>query len=309
MEFKHVPVLLNETVDYLQIKAGGIYVDCTLGGGGHSLEILNRLNGEGTLIGIDQDAEAIIAAKEKLKAFSNVIYVHDNFYNIDKILKELEIPKIDGIMMDLGVSSFQLDEAKRGFSYMKDAPLDMRMDTQSELSAYHVVNNYTEQQLLKVLWEYGEEKFARRIVRKILERREVSPIETTLELANLIKESIPAKFQKQGHPAKKTFQAIRIEVNKELVILDKSIEDSVNHVKTKGRIAVITFQSLEDRIIKNKFRTLQDPCICPKDFPVCACGRIPSLKVLTRKPVDPTDTEMENNPRSKSAKLRVAEKI
>lgn len=309
MEFKHVPVLLNETVDNLQIKAGGIYVDCTLGGGGHSLEILTRLKGTGTLIGIDQDEEAITAAKEKLKAFSNVIYVHDNFYNIDNILKELEIPKVDAIMMDLGVSSFQLDEAKRGFSYMKDAPLDMRMNTENELSAYQVVNNYSEQELLKVLWEYGEEKFARRIVHKILESREVSPIETTLELANLIKASIPAKFQKQGHPAKKTFQAIRIEVNKELIILDKSIDDSVNHLKTKGRIAVITFQSLEDRIIKNKFRTLQDPCICPRDFPVCACGRIPSLKVLTRKPIEPTDMEMQDNPRSKSAKLRVAEKI
>ena len=309
MEFKHVPVLLNETVDYLQVKAGGIYVDCTLGGGGHSLEILNRLKGTGTLIGIDQDLDAIKAAKEKLKDFSNVIYVHDNFYNIDKILQNLEIPSVDAIMMDLGVSSFQLDEAQRGFSYMKDAPLDMRMDTQSQLSAYYVVNNYTEEQLLKVLWEYGEEKFARRIVHKILEQRAAQPIKTTGELAKLIKESIPARFQKQGHPAKKTFQAIRIEVNKELVILDKSIQDSVNHLNVKGRIAVITFQSLEDRIIKNKFRSLENPCICPRDFPVCACGRIPSLKVLTRKPIEPSEAEMESNPRSKSAKLRVAQKI
>ena len=309
MEFKHVPVLLNETVDYLQVKAGGIYVDCTLGGGGHSLEILNRLKGEGTLIGIDQDLDAIKAAKEKLKDFSNVIYVHDNFYNIDKILQNLEIPSVDAIMMDLGVSSFQLDEAQRGFSYMKDAPLDMRMDTQSQLSAYYVVNNYTEEELLKVLWEYGEEKFARRIVHKILEQRVAEPIKTTGELAKLIKESIPARFQKQGHPAKKTFQAIRIEVNKELVILDKSIQDSVNHLNVKGRIAVITFQSLEDRIIKNKFRSLENPCICPRDFPVCACGRIPSLKVLTRKPIEPSEAEMESNPRSKSAKLRVAQKI
>ena len=309
MEFKHVPVLLNETVDYLQVKAGGIYVDCTLGGGGHSLEILNRLKGTGTLIGIDQDLDAIKAAKEKLKDFSNVIYVHDNFYNIDKILQNLEIPSVDAIMMDLGVSSFQLDEAQRGFSYMKDAPLDMRMDTQSQLSAYYVVNNYTEEQLLKVLWEYGEEKFARRIVHKILEQRAAQPIKTTGELAKLIKESIPARFQKQGHPAKKTFQAIRIEVNKELVILDKSIQDSVNHLNSKGRIAVITFQSLEDRIIKNKFRSLENPCICPRDFPVCACGRIPSLKVLTRKPIEPSEAEMESNPRSKSAKLRVAQKI
>lgn len=309
MEFKHVPVLLNETVDYLQVKAGGIYVDCTLGGGGHSLEILKRLKGEGTLIGIDQDLEAIKAAKEKLKDFSNVIYVHDNFYNIDKILQNLEIASVDAIMMDLGVSSFQLDEAQRGFSYMKDAPLDMRMDTQSQLSAFYVVNNYTEEELLKVLWEYGEEKFARRIVHKILEQRVDTPIKTTGELAKLIKASIPVKFQKQGHPAKKTFQAIRIEVNKELVILDKSIQDSVNHLNVKGRIAVITFQSLEDRIIKNKFRSLQNPCICPRDFPVCACGRIPSLKVLTRKPIEPSEAEMESNPRSKSAKLRVAQKI
>lgn len=309
MGFKHVPVLLNETVDYLQVKAGGIYVDCTLGGGGHSLEILKRLKGEGTLIGIDQDLEAIKAAKEKLKDFSNVIYVHDNFYNIDKILQNLEIASVDAIMMDLGVSSFQLDEAQRGFSYMKDAPLDMRMDTQSQLSAFYVVNNYTEEELLKVLWEYGEEKFARRIVHKILEQRVDTPIKTTGELAKLIKASIPVKFQKQGHPAKKTFQAIRIEVNKELVILDKSIQDSVNHLNVKGRIAVITFQSLEDRIIKNKFRSLQNPCICPRDFPVCACGRIPSLKVLTRKPIEPSEAEMESNPRSKSAKLRVAQKI
>lgn len=309
MEFKHISVLLNEVIESLNIKEDGIYVDCTLGGAGHSSEILKRLSNKGRLVGIDQDTNALEAAKEKLKNYQNVTYVHDNFYNIDSILKELKIDKVDGILMDLGVSSYQLDTAERGFSYMKDAPLDMRMNREKGFSAYEVVNEYSASELFRIMRDYGEEKFAKRIADFIIRAREIKPIDTTLELVDIIKAAIPAKFQKGGHPAKKTFQAIRIEVNSELAILDKAVGDSINNLNEKGRISIITFHSLEDRIIKNKFKDLENPCTCPKEFPICICGKNPIVKVITKKPMEPTDEEKEINSRSKSAKLRVAEKI
>ncbi len=309
MEFKHISVLLNEVIESLNIKEDGIYVDCTLGGAGHSSEILKHLSNKGRLIGIDQDTNALEAAKEKLKNYQNVTYVHDNFYNIDSILKELKIDKVDGILMDLGVSSYQLDTAERGFSYMKDAPLDMRMNREKGFSAYEVVNEYSASELFRIMRDYGEEKFAKRIADFIIRAREIKPIDTTLELVDIIKAAIPAKFQKGGHPAKKTFQAIRIEVNSELTILDKAVGDSINNLNEKGRISIITFHSLEDRIIKNKFKDLENPCTCPKEFPICICGKNPIVKVITKKPIEPTDEEKEINSRSKSAKLRVAEKI
>ncbi len=309
MEFKHVSVLLNECIEALDIKKDGIYVDCTMGGGGHSLEIIRKLDGNGRLIGIDQDTNAIAAAKKRLEGFSNVTYVHDNFHNIDSILESLEIEKVDGILMDLGVSSHQLDEAERGFSYMKNAPLDMRMNRESSLSAYEVVNTYSEEDLYRIIKEYGEERFAKRIAQFIVERRAQKPLETTFELVDIITAAIPGKFRKEGHPGKRTFQAIRIEVNQELKILDKAIRDSVARLNSRGRIAVITFHSLEDREIKNLFKEMEDPCICPKDFPVCVCGRKPSVKVITKKPILPSDEELAENSRSRSAKLRVAEKL
>ena len=310
MDFKHVSVLLNECIEALNIKEDGIYVDCTLGGAGHSSEILKKLSTEGRLIGIDQDSNALDAAKEKLKEYNNVIYVHDNFINIAEILESLSISKVDGILMDLGVSSHQLDVAERGFSYMKEAPLDMRMNRENDFSAYDVVNNYSAEEITKVIRDYGEEKFAKRIAQFIVDRRADKPVETTLELVDIIKAAIPAKFRREGpHPAKRTFQAIRIEVNQELQILNKTIEDGVKSLNENGRIAIITFHSLEDRIVKVKFKDLQDPCKCPKDFPICACGKKPIVKILSRKPIEPTDIEVEENPRSRSAKLRVCEKI
>ena len=309
MEFKHISVLLNESINALNIKENGIYVDCTLGGGGHSLEILKILKGTGQVIGIDQDTNALTAAKERLKEYNNVIYVHDNFYNIKNILHSLEIDKVDGILMDLGVSSHQLDEAERGFSYMRNAALDMRMNRDNSKSAYDVVNSYSEQELYKIIKDYGEDRFAKRIANFIVEGRKLKPIETTFELVDIIKHAIPAKFRKEGHPGKKTFQAIRIEVNQELAILDKAIEDSIENLNVQGRIAVITFHSLEDRLVKNKFKEQEDPCKCPKDFPQCVCGKVPIIKIITRKPIEPDIEEKENNSRSKSAKLRVAEKL
>ncbi len=282
MEFKHISVLLEETIDSLNIKEDGVYVDCTLGGGGHSKEILKKLSHKGKLIGIDQDTSAIKAAKERLKDYENVIYVHNNFYNIDSILEELDIDKVDGIIMDLGVSSYQLDEASRGFSYMKDAPLDMRMNREENLSAYGVINNYKEEELFKILKNYGEEKFSRKIARFIVEKRTENPIETTGELVEIIRKAIPAKFQREGHPAKRTFQAIRIEVNKELQILNKAIEDSVNRLNKDGRLSIITFHSLEDRIVKVKFKELEKPCTCPPSFPICVCGKEPQIKIITK---------------------------
>lgn len=310
MNFKHISVLLDEVIEGLDIKPDGIYVDCTLGGGGHSIEILKRLSDKGRLIGIDQDTNALKAAGEKLKNFENVTYVHDNFYNIEEILKSLNIEKVDGILMDLGVSSHQLDAGERGFSYMQDAPLDMRMNRESDFSAYNVINEYEEKELYRIIKEYGEEKFAKRIAFNIVKSRNEKAIETTLQLVDIIKSSIPAKFRREGHhPAKRTFQAIRIEVNRELYILDKAIEDGVNRLNKGGRITIITFHSLEDRIVKNKFKQLQNPCTCPKDFPICVCGKIPKLKVISRKPIVASEEELEDNPRSRSAKLRIGEKV
>lgn len=310
MEFKHLSVLLNETIEGLNVKNDGIYVDCTLGGAGHSIEILKRMNGSGLLIGIDQDTNALKAASEKLKDFKNVKYVHNNFYNIDSILDELNIEKVDGILMDLGVSSHQLDVPERGFSYMKDAPLDMRMDRDSDFSAFDVVNGYDEEELFKIIISYGEEKFARKIARSIINARQSKNIETTLELVDIIKASIPARLRKEGsHPAKKTFQAVRIEVNKELEILDKAIRDSIDRLNPGGRIAIITFHSLEDRIVKNIFKDEANSCICPKEFPICNCGKKSKIKIITKKPIEASDEELQNNSRSKSAKLRVAEKL
>ena len=273
MEFNHVSVLLNECLEALNIKEDGIYVDCTLGGAGHSSQIVKRLSNEGRLIGIDQDKDALRAAGERLHNFSNVTFVHNNFHNIGAILEELEIEKVDGILMDLGVSSYQLDEGERGFSYMKDAPLDMRMNRENNFSAYDVVNDYSEEELYRIIRDYGEEKFAKRIANFIVTRRSEKNIETTLELVEIIKNAIPAKARREGpHPAKRTFQAIRIEVNSELSILNKAIEDGVNKLNKGGRMAIITFHSLEDRIVKNKFRDLAVSCRCPKEFPICICG-------------------------------------
>lgn len=309
MEFKHVPVLLKEVIDGLNIKEDGIYVDCTLGGAGHSSEIVKRLSKKGRLIGIDQDINALNAAKERLSNFDNVSYVHDNFYNIDSILQELHIDKVDGILMDLGVSSHQLDTAERGFSYMKEAPLDMRMDRESHISAHEIINGYSEEELYRIIKEYGEERFAKKIANLIVNQRIIKPIETTFELVDIIKKAIPMKFQKNGHPAKKTFQAIRIEVNRELFILDKAVEDSISRLNKEGRLAIITFHSLEDRIIKQKFKELENPCTCPKEFPICVCGKTSTIDIISKKPIEPTDDEKEANSRSRSAKLRVVEKI
>lgn len=309
MEFKHIPVLLNEVIENLNIKENGIYVDCTLGGGGDSFEILKHLSKDGRLIGIDQDIKAIESSKERFKCFNNVVYVHDNFYNIDTILKNIGIDKVDGAVMDLGVSSYQLDNPQRGFSYMKDSPLDMRMNTDQDFTAFDVVNSYSEDELTKIFKEYGEERFSKRIARLIVSERSQKSISSTLELVDIIRRAIPMKFQNNGHPAKKVFQAIRIEVNKELDVIESAIENVINHLEAGGRIEVITFHSLEDRIVKNKFKKLQNPCTCPSDFPVCVCGKKPVIKIITSKPIEPTEKEKELNSRSKSAKLRIAEKI
>ena len=310
MEFNHVSVLLNECLDALNIKEDGIYVDGTLGGAGHSSEILKRLSQEGRLIGIDQDTDALKAAQNRLQNFNNVTFVHNNFHNIKQILDELDIEEVDGILMDLGVSSYQLDKGERGFSYMKDAPLDMRMNRDNEFSAYDVVNTYSEEELYRIIRDYGEEKFAKRIATFIVNARAEKNIETTLELVEIIKNAIPAKARREGpHPAKRTFQAIRIEVNSELSILNRAIEDGVDKLSKGGRMAIITFHSLEDRIVKNKFRDLAVSCRCPREFPICVCGEKAKVKVISRKAIEPTKEEVEINPRSRSAKLRVIEKI
>lgn len=310
MEFKHVSVLLHECIEALNIKENGVYVDCTMGGAGHSSEIVKKLSKEGTLIGIDQDTEALKAAKKKLERYNNIKYIHDNFNNIDNILTDIDVNKVDGILMDLGVSSYQLDNSERGFSYMNDAPLDMRMNRESSLTAYDIVNNYTEEELMKIFYEFGEEKFSKRIANFIVNSRKEKTINTTLELVDIIKAAIPAKARREGpHPAKRIFQAIRIEVNNELGILNKSIEDGIYRLNKGGRMAIITFHSLEDRIVKNKFKKLQSPCECPPDFPICVCNKEPVIKIITRKPIEPSKEEVENNPRSRSAKLRVIEKI
>lgn len=297
-------------MDALNIKKDGVYADGTLGGGGHSEKILERLSGKGLLIGIDRDIEAIEAAKERLKNYSNVIYENTNFKNIKEILQKNDIKNIDGAVLDLGVSSYQLDNADRGFSYIASSRLDMRMDTSASLDAYKVVNTYSEERLAKIFFEYGEEKFSRRIAAKIVEERAKKPIETTLELSELVKKCIPQKTVKKGsHPAKRVFQAIRIEVNGELDILEGAINDFFDSLKSGGRLAIISFHSLEDRIVKNTFANLARGCVCPKDFPVCVCGQKPRGKIITKKAVVPTENEIEFNKRSKSSKLRVIEKI
>ncbi|TCW36101.1 16S rRNA (cytosine1402-N4)-methyltransferase [Thermohydrogenium kirishiense] len=308
MEFKHESVLLNETIEYLKVKPDGVYVDGTLGGGGHSYEILRRLP-KGRLIAIDRDMDALHAASMRLKDFNNVTFVHDNYKNIKNILKNIDIERIDGAILDLGVSSYQLDEVKRGFSYMHDAPLDMRMDKESALTAEHVVNNYSEDDIAKILFDYGEEKWAKRIAKFIVEERKKRPIKTTFQLVDIIKKAVPASKRRTGpHPAKRTFQAIRIEVNDELKGLDSAIDDFIDVMNPNGRIAIITFHSLEDRIVKNMYKKLENPCACPKNLP-CTCGKKPVIKIITKKPVTPNKEELETNPRSRSAKLRVAEKL
>ncbi len=310
MEFHHVSVLLNECIEGLKIKENGIYVDGTLGGGGHSLEIVKRLGEGGRLIGIDQDTDALKAAGERLKDYSDkVTYVHSNFENVRQVLNDLGIEKADGFLIDIGVSSFQLDEAERGFSYMQDAPLDMRMNSENELSAYDVVNNYSEEALNNVIFGYGEERWAKRIAQFIVAEREKKPIETTFELVEVIKKAIPKGARKDGpHPAKRTFQAIRIEVNRELEILEKTIDDMTDLLNPGGRLCVITFHSLEDRIVKNAFRKQENPCTCPPEFPICVCGKKPKAKIITRKPILPSEEELEVNHRSRSAKLRILER-
>lgn len=310
MEFKHVSVLLNECIDGLNIKPDGIYVDCTLGGAGHSSEIIKRLSNKGLLIGIDQDEDALKAAGERLKDYDNKILVHSNFHNIKSILDDLKIDKVDGILADLGVSSYQLDNPERGFSYMHDAPLDMRMDREAPFSAYDVVNDYSEEELHRVIKEYGEENWAKRIANFIVKAREEKKIETTFELVDIIKRAIPAKARREGpHPAKRTFQAIRIEVNGELRIIEQTILDGVDKLNVGGRMDIITFHSLEDRIVKNTYKRLEHPCTCPKEFPICICHKVPKVKILTRKPLEASEEELEFNPRSRSAKLRIVEKI
>ena len=310
MEFKHKSVLLYETVDGLDVKENGIYVDCTLGGGGHSYEVLKRLKGTGRLIGIDQDEEALKAAGERLKEFSNVTYIHSNYSNLKEVLKSEGIEKVDGIMADLGVSSYQFDNPERGFSYRFDSPLDMRMDTSNELNAKVIVNEYSESDLFRVIRDYGEDKFAKNIAKHICIERAKKPIETTFELNDIIKAAIPAKMrEKGGHPSKRTFQALRIEVNKELEVLENTLDDMIDCLNSKGRLSIITFHSLEDRAVKNCFKRNENPCTCPPNFPVCVCGKKPTGKMVKNKPITASEEELEENPRSSSAKLRVFEKI
>lgn len=310
MEFKHISVLLEESVKALDIKEDGVYVDGTLGGGGHSYRILAQCP-KTALIGIDRDPEAIEAAKKRLSEFSGrVTFVNRNFGEIKDILNELGIEFINGAVLDLGVSSYQLDNAGRGFSYMNNAPLDMRMNRSDDLSAYDVINRYSLDELTRIFFEYGEEKWSRRIADFIIREREKKPIETTFELVDIIKAAIPKKARLDGgHPAKRIFQAVRIEVNGELRILEAAIKDFIDVLAPGGRLAVITFHSLEDRIVKQTFAALAKGCTCPKEFPVCVCGKKPQIRLLTRKPIEPGKEEIENNSRSKSAKLRVAEKL
>lgn len=308
MEFKHIPVLLQECIDGLNIKENGIYVDGTLGGAGHSSKIVEKLSDNGLLIGIDRDTEALKSASEKLKKYNNVKYVHGNHDDIKTILEDLQIQEVDGILLDLGVSSYQLDEASRGFSYMQDAPLDMRMDKTSKLTAEYIVNNYEEEKLAKIIFEYGEEKFSRNIAKRICEYRKNKNIETTRELTEIIEKTIPGFAKKEGHPAKRTFQAIRIEVNDEIKPLYKTVKNSIDVLKPGGRLCIITFHSLEDRAVKEAFSDAQGKCTCPGDLPYCVCGYKSIGKIITKKPILPTKEEMDENSRSKSAKLRIFEK-
>lgn len=310
IEFNHVSVLLNECIENLNIKPDGIYVDGTMGGAGHSLEIVKKLSEKGILIGIDRDEEALAVAEERLKDFNNVKYVHDNHDNIDDIIKNLNIKGVDGILLDLGVSSYQIDEKTRGFTYMDDGPLDMRMDKSQKLTAEYIVNNYKEQDLARIIFEYGEEKFSRKIAKNICEYRKNKKIETTGELVKIIEKSIPGKFrEKNSHPAKRTFQAIRIEVNNEIEPLYNTIKNSITALNSKGRLCVITFHSLEDRMVKKAYVDAEGKCTCPKDLPYCVCGNVSLGKIINKKPILPTEKEMQENSRSRSAKLRVFEKI
>ena len=310
MEFKHKSVLLYETVDQLNIKPDGIYVDGTLGGGGHSYEIASRLSDKGRLIGIDQDEDAIKAASERLKPFMDrVTIVRNNYCNMDKVLDELSIDKVDGIMLDLGVSSYQLDTAERGFTYNVDAKLDMRMDQRQEVTARDIVNDYSEYDLYRIIRDYGEDRFAKNIAKHIVAARQKKPIETTFELNEIIKAAIPMKVRATGgHPSKRTYQAIRIELNRELEVLENSIDMMINRLNKEGRLCIITFHSLEDRIVKVRFKNNENPCTCPPSFPTCVCGKKSKGKVITRKPIIPSEEELEENSRSKSSKLRVFER-
>lgn len=311
MEFKHKSVLLYETVDELNIKPDGIYVDGTLGGGGHSYEIVKRLSGGGRLIGIDQDEDAIKAAGKRLEPYMDrVTIVRNNYCNMDKVLDELGIDKVDGIMLDLGVSSYQLDAANRGFTYNVDTALDMRMDQRQEITAKDIVNEYSEFDLYRIIRDYGEDRFAKNIAKHIVAARQEKPIETTFELNDIIKAAIPMKVRATGgHPSKRTYQAIRIELNKELEVLENSIDMMIDRLKPEGRLCIITFHSLEDRIVKTRFRNNENPCTCPPSFPACVCGKVPKGRVITRKPIVPTDEEINENSRSKSSKLRVFERV
>ena len=308
MEFKHTSVLLNETICSLMVRPDGVYLDGTLGGAGHSSFIASKLT-TGHLYGFDQDEDAIKAASERLDEFKdNVTVIRDNYRNAVRILKEMGITGADGIMLDLGVSSYQFDNGERGFSYNTDAPLDMRMDTRKDLTAAVIVNEYPEEEIRRILRDYGEEKFAPQIASNIAKARSKGRIETTFELNEIIKNSIPAKFRANGHPSRQTFQALRIACNEELDVLETSLDDMADFLNPGGRLSIITFHSLEDRIVKNAFKRFENPCICPPNFPKCVCGRVSKGKVITRKPIIPTDEEIEVNPRSRSAKLRVFER-
>ncbi len=308
MDFHHIPVLLKETIEYLKPVYGGIYVDGTLGGGGHSLEILKRIGPEGKLIGIDRDPTAIKTTSEKLKDFKDAfIPVHGNNADVIDLLDEMNIDHIDGMIMDLGVSSHQFDETDRGFTYREDVRLDMRMDTSQDFSAYDLVNSYSVEDLSRIFWTYGEERWAKRIAEFVVKNR---PVETTGQLVEIIKAAVPASARQGGpHPARRVFQAIRIEVNNELASLEKAIENAIRLLKPNGRLCIISFHSLEDRIVKQSFKRESNPCTCPKDLPVCICGKRPQIKILTRRPVIPSLEEIEVNPRSRSAKLRACKKL
>ncbi|WP_367567450.1 16S rRNA (cytosine(1402)-N(4))-methyltransferase RsmH [Lacrimispora sp.] len=311
MMFEHKSVLLYETIDSLNVKPDGIYVDGTLGGGGHALEVCKRLGEHGRLIGIDQDADAIKAAAERLKDYKDkVTVVRSNYENIQTVLDDLGIKRVDGIYLDLGVSSYQLDMPERGFTYREDdAPLDMRMDQRKEQTAADIINTYSEFDLYRIIRDYGEDKFAKNIAKHIVRNREAGPIKTTGELTEIIKAAIPAKVRAVGgHPSKRTFQAIRIELNQELEVLSRSIDGMIDLLNPGGRLSIITFHSLEDRIVKTRFKTNEDPCTCPRDFPVCVCGKKSKGKVITRKPIVPNEEEIEGNKRAKSSKLRVFER-
>jgi len=313
MEFNHKSVLLEETIESLNVKPDGIYVDGTLGGGGHAFEVCKKLSEKGRFIGIDQDDDALKAAAERLSVYKDKVridLVKSNYVNIKNVLDDLGIEKVDGILLDIGVSSYQIDTPERGFSYKDDGILDMRMDRTKELTAEYIINNYDEMEIYKIIRDYGEDKFAKNIAKHIAAARKIKEIKTTTELTEIIKAAIPAKIRMAGgHPGKKTFQALRIEVNKELEVLENSIDEMIELLNDEGRLSIITFHSLEDRIVKLKFRELENPCTCPKEFPVCVCGKKPLVKVISKKGIAPTEKEIEENPRSRSAKLRIIEKL